>query len=420
MIYDFILHIVWCYDINYFILATKYIYFISNNIFFSSKKMPVEKCDKRITKIVKETDILILGSGLAGLGAAYELKSNKLNYIVLEAQSVPGGRIRSQLMHNSKVICNDKDPKNIVNSGAQWLHGRENLLYKIADEYDLLHSELSEEGLGTYIRNDGFRINDFLVKKVDFIVGQILEECEELTHNSSSEYPPSVGTYLITEFEKRLHLFQSDDDKNIAKQLLDWHIRFQIIDNSCSSVDQISAKSWGSYSFNGESCQAHINFKKSFYDIVDELVDKIGPKNIVLNTEVETIYWSGQFYIPTNNPSDDPKVFVKCKNGDIYIAKTAICTFSLGVLKASIDSLFYPKLPKRYQDAITKLGFGTINKIFLRFENSWWNTSKGFQLIYEFSDYKVLKLNRSINLNCNKKNLLYRILIGQGLYQGLM
>ncbi|MFK8053489.1 MAG: flavin monoamine oxidase family protein [Woeseiaceae bacterium] len=49
----------------------------------------------RCGRVVEEADVIVLGAGLAGLGAALELKKNGLKPLVLEAKNRPGGRIRT-------------------------------------------------------------------------------------------------------------------------------------------------------------------------------------------------------------------------------------------------------------------------------------------------------------------------------------
>lgn len=61
-----------------------------------------------------------------------------------------------------------------------------------------------------------------------------------------------------------------------------------------------------------------------------------------------------------------------------------VCAVPLGVLKASVEKrprtkppiLFTPSLPDVKQDAIAAVGFGLLNKIFLRFDCPFWRTIK--------------------------------------------
>lgn len=324
-------------------------------------------------------DAIILGAGISGLGAATVLENYNLKYLILEAQGKAGGRINTINMINLDDDRKDAS-KSPVDTGAQWLHGRQNCLYELADKNNLLHADLSEEGLGSYVREDGFVFNEYFVKKIDFYIGQILEECEKFAQiDNLEEYPSSVEKFLLKNFEIVLNNLKTDQEKIEAWQLLDWHFRFQIIDNSCLKMSEVSAKNWGQYSFNGESCQSHINIEKGFQSVVNALIRKLGEKRITYLTEVMNIQWNYN-----NN-----KVLIKCSNNINYTANHVIITFSLGVLKERIQKLFIPKLPEFHHELIERIGFGTINKIFLQFDEPWWHPMEGIQLIWEDSNYSV-------------------------------
>jgi spermine oxidase len=108
---------------------------------------------------MKKFDVIIIGAGMAGLGAARTLcQAGRTNFTVLEgtfcinvvnliynlfysAQNYAGGR-----------ACTVRwgDGSTFVENGAQWIHGEHgNPLYKVAQQHNLLSDILSEEGLGT-------------------------------------------------------------------------------------------------------------------------------------------------------------------------------------------------------------------------------------------------------------------------------
>uniref|UniRef100_A0A6E8WDC7 Amine oxidase n=1 Tax=Anopheles coluzzii TaxID=1518534 RepID=A0A6E8WDC7_ANOCL len=323
-------------------------------------------------------DVLILGAGIAGLGAARQLRNSGKSFAILEAQSVPGGRISTKALKKHHTSGKGGHCQ-LVEAGAQWLHGRQNELHEMAKRNGLLREETSEEGLGEFLRDDGFRIDDQLVKRVDFIVGQILEQCEEFAaraaapeRDDAAVYPASLEAFLRDQFRKRTEKDFSAEQKVLAQQLLDWHCRFQIIDNSCLHVSDISAKLWGSYSFNGESCQAHINMRYGFQALVSCLIEEIGAEKIVYNKAICEIRWL----------DGRGKVIVKCTDGTIYCCQHLLVTFSLGVLKDTMDQLFQPNLPVSYSRSIRSIGYGTIDKIFLQFEEPWWGKAEGIQLVW--------------------------------------
>lgn len=109
------------------------------------------------------------------------------------------------------------------------------------------------EGEGIYVRDDGLRMEKHLIREVDDLVRDTLEECEKYVNinDAECEIPDSIGTII-----QKL-IVQSINSKNetsimkkMREELLDWNIRFLLIDNSCSSLDNLSAKYWGKFQVN--------------------------------------------------------------------------------------------------------------------------------------------------------------------------
>lgn len=344
-------------------------------------------------------DILILGGGLAGLGAAIQIKNSESNngkkysFRILEAQDQVGGRVKShKLFQFSKsknhINIDEKNQRETnegarlsgVDIGAQWLHGRDNFLYAIAERYRLLSAHETEEGLGSFFYENCKQIDSFFVKKVDFHIGQLLHECEQFTKTKST-HPKSVGHFLRDRFQQFTDNLDNPHDKAVAKDLFDWHMRFQLIDNSCLSLDHLSAKYWGKYSLNGESHQAHYSFTNGFHTVVECLINELGSDLIHCNKEIFEICINDNRN-KVNNNRRPANITVKCCDGSVYRANIVLVTFSLGVLKKKHDQLFRPPLPRNIKTAIESIGFQTINKIFLEFNTPWWNELDGIQLVF--------------------------------------
>jgi len=64
---------------------------------------------------------------------------------------------------------------------------------------------------------------------------------------------------------------------------------------------------------------------------------------------------------------------VQCENGKMINAEHIICTLPLGVLKRTAQDLFEPSLPAYKLEAINRLMFGTVDKIFLEYERPFLN-----------------------------------------------
>lgn len=187
-------------------------------------------------------DVLVLGAGLAGLGASIAMTSSgenglEMSYLILEAQNQAGGRVKSEKLlewDSCKRKSRGKGDQHnhVVDIGAQWLHGRNNFLYSISEKYKLLTSYQSEEGLGCFYYENCDQIDPKLVEKVQFQIGQMLEECEQFSKNINTKlFPKSVGHFLRERFYKFVDSLE-DSERKQAINLFDWHLRFQMIDNS--------------------------------------------------------------------------------------------------------------------------------------------------------------------------------------------
>ena len=97
---------------------------------------------------------------------------------------------------------------------------------------------------------------------------------------------------------------------------------------------------------------------------------------VLMNKSVINVKW--------NPESDDERVIVCCKDGSVYNAHHVICTASLGVLKKHHETLFIPQLPEVKRKAIECIGFGTIGKIYLEFEKTFWPTDVNVWCGYSF------------------------------------
>jgi N1-acetylpolyamine oxidase len=96
--------------------------------------------------------------------------------------------------------------------------------------------------------------------------------------------------------------------------------------------------------------------------IIDEIAKPLVEAGaIALETVVTRVDW-------TRNP-----VVIETSGGN-FTAREVVCTFPLGVLKdSSKDALFVPNLPADKQDAIERLGFGMLDKMFAIYSRPWWN-----------------------------------------------
>jgi Flavin containing amine oxidoreductase. len=151
---------------------------------------------------------------------------------------------------------------------------------------------------------------------------------------------------------------------------IDYCFRFQIIDNSCTSLYNLSAKAWGQYEFCGGD--DYINLTQGFSSVIDTMEKQIPSHLIRYQCPVEQILWrdsNDQVNDLCNGDTIDgnsiekdtftngigeevEEIIVKCEDGTIYRTKHVVVTASLGYLKENQNRLFVPRLPQHWSQVM--------------------------------------------------------------------
>eukprot|EP00249_Psilotum_nudum_P005943 c19340_g1_i1 orf=52-1938(-) len=379
--------------------------------------------------VTKKPRIVIVGAGMAGLAAAYQLQrlscadNSCFDLIVLEASQRIGGR-----------ICTAKFGGDQLELGATWIHGIGG-----SPVYDIVRKVGALKGNTPWERQDGLP-RKALVKAeggltidhgiMEPIVNMYKKLMSELRHKGVSDKSDcknrSVGVFLrdslndfmskqanITEIErsilssKKLHhnnqLCCIDSFgwnwRSLQDGIFSMHEfmeRVLTAASTLSDLDLAAEKEYQEYS--GE----HITIGKGYVSVLNYLASCLPFGTIQFGKKVEKFVWS-----PTQ-PSSIAPVALYCEDGSVIEADHVIITVSLGVLKAGTlrdclcvsvpgklagsgakgrhasrpvhdfamaiangnesHQLFQPPLPSWKTEAISRLGFGVVNKLFLQLD----------------------------------------------------
>lgn len=301
----------------------------------------------------KYYQVVIVGAGISGLSAAKTLHDNGVtDIVILEAQNKPGGRISSVKFEES-----------FLELGAQWIHGEKNEVFRICQANGLLTQEYSCEGEGLYLRENGQEVDKNVVREVDDIIKDILENCENyISCNGENDIPHSIGQELVKKFNDYLESCKKDtlEVKKLKKDLFDWHNRFQLIDNSCSDLHNLSARAWGLFKFCGGN--DYINFRNGYSSLIDFLTHYFPADLIRCNTPVKKIEWTKSIQVDEpldsklkSNYNDlDCNIKITCENGETTSCQHVIVTSSLGFLKHNHKKMFHPPLPSYLSEVSTQ------------------------------------------------------------------
>jgi len=347
---------------------------------------------------MESSAIVIIGAGMAGLSAAERLLTRGFtNVTVLEGQGRVGGRIHTQKYGESSIEM-----------GAQWIHGElANPVFELACKHDLVDlgsiGEAKRKDLSFYLSTGQF-ICPSVIRETCMVLDNIFNEAtkfaRELIPLKQSEQE-TVGAYVQDSFCKHLKTSSdSDDVKKMKEGLLNWRLTMEKTENACASVYDMSLYTWGEYI----ECagQEAVELSRGYQPILDLILKNIPDSCFRLNTRVKQIIWNEK---SEDAVDDTPRCRVITDGDETFLADHVIVTSSLGYLKAHSAALFQPALPQSKLSAIKRLGFGTVNKIYLEFEKPFWSPAcGGIQFAWLPEDHLSLKCLEQLDSSVDYDN----------------
>ena len=275
------------------------------------------------------TEVIVVGAGIAGLGAARSLADQGAKVTVLEAKPRIGGRLYTDFSMGAPFEY-----------GAGWIHGPspDNPTKQLADAVNAQTIVTDNDNMIVF-DDEGEELDDEELEEIDEDWSDILEKVDE-------------------ELELR-------DTRSLRQAVSDL---FPSALNDEGLVWALSA--YTEFATGGpiENLSAVLHDDDDAFDLPDVVVttgyDKIlGPLaeglDIRLSTNVQTIEYG----------EDGATVYTD--QGD-FEADYVVCSLPLGVLKAGTVT-FDPPLPSDYRKNIEKIGFGSVTKIAFKFEQPFWD-----------------------------------------------
>ncbi|UTW59878.1 FAD-dependent oxidoreductase [Kordiimonas sp. SCSIO 12603] len=291
----------------------------------ASKAFTTRLSTKATSKNIKGKTIIVIGAGIAGLSAAQTLKDQGAKVIVLEAGNYVGGRIKTDVSMGAPFEY-----------GAGWIHGpsNNNPIQQLAKQVNASTFVTKDDNLEVFDIEEG-SIPDAEYERIDDLYERLVEELYYKVNRSDQRSIKEV----INDIDPSIL------QDPIAKWLLSAFVEFDI----GAGIEDISAAlAFADEAFKGDD----VIFTNGYDSILQPLMDGL---DIHLNNPVRSVSYS--------------KSGVQVNE---YTADYAICTVPLGVLKAN-HIKFTPSLPATLEEAISELGFGTVTKIALKFEDAFWD-----------------------------------------------
>ncbi|XVF35019.1 hypothetical protein REPUB_Repub18cG0109000 [Reevesia pubescens] len=352
--------------------------------------------------MAKKPRIVIIGAGMAGLTAANKLYTSTSSKDFFELFVVEGGtRIGGRI--NTSEFGGDR-----IEMGATWIHGiGGSPVHKIAQEIHALESDKPWECMDGFsdepktIAEGGFGLNASIVdpistlfkKLMDFAQGKLTEDSagsgDVCYYNFAAKAAAkgcarnggfgkqSIGAFLrqgldaywdSSKDREELREHGTWSRKLLEEAIFAMHENTQRTYTSAGDLLTLDFEAESEYRmFPGEE----ITISKGYLSVIEYLASVLPPGVILLGRKVSSIEWQpeGHQSVEMANGYDSSPVKIHFCDGSVMLADHVIVTVSLGVLKAGTcqdSGMFNPPLPSFKTDAISRLGYGVVNKLFLQ------------------------------------------------------
>lgn len=305
--------------------------FIKSVLISSSAVALAARFGIRDAKALEGISVIVIGAGIAGLGAANLLRKNGANVTVLEAKSHIGGRLLTDWSMGAPFEV-----------GAGWIHGpsTDNPTKQLADAIGAKYVVTDDEN-SVYFDIEGYEYDE---DEVERIVDAWEGVLEYIDNNFEANDPRS----LLQAIKDYRPAYLNDPG-------IMWAFSAFTEFSKGGAIEKLSAPlfNWDE-AFDG----ADVVVTTGYDQILKPLADGV---DIKLSHIVSAVEYDAE-----------DGVTVTTDNG-AFEADYCICAVPLGVLKAN-KIKFDPELPGGYKSSIGKIGFGSVTKLALKFDEPFWDT----------------------------------------------
>ena len=319
---------------------------------------PSAEFDPKLTEGHKMS-VCVVGAGIAGIGAARQLKALGHKVVVLEASDRPGGRVDTREFEMPEADKSDRAAV-VADLGGSILSGTKgNPLCVVAKQLGIKPHVVNAD-CPLYNEN-GELVDASIDSRVEANFNKILESLSYYreTFDLTVANKMSLGFELEKRIMNELETVHDSELKDKERQTYDWHMANLEFANA-ARCDDLSLRQWDQddpYDFTGD----HVVIPGGNARLVDGLTKDL---KIWYNHRVKGITSAASF--------GATGVIVHCEDSVDIVADVVLVTVPLGVLKMQ-KIAFVPALPTRKLQAIQNINFGILNKVIMVFPERFWD-----------------------------------------------
>ncbi|KAF2716961.1 amine oxidase [Polychaeton citri CBS 116435] len=306
----------------------------------------------------KQIHVGIVGAGFAGLRCADVLLKHGCKVTILEARNRVGGRV-AQSNHLG----------HLVDLGPNWIHGTDdNPIMELARETGTkLHAWDEQQAA---FNSDGALMGLDEANEFGQLIWDdgLISDAFKYSNESSNSIDPQRS--LFDYFKEKVASMFDDLPAETAKEK-----RAKLLQMLHSWGAYVGSPVWRQSLrfFWLEECIEGENpfVAETYHKILDAVAKSaLASADIKYNTVVRNIQYAAR-----NSESDEsPLQTMETQDGEHLGFDEVVVTVPLGCLKKqAID--FNPALPPRLSSAISNIGYGALDKVYITFPSAFWNTA---------------------------------------------
>ncbi|PSR81541.1 hypothetical protein BD289DRAFT_454753 [Coniella lustricola] len=317
---------------------------------------PVAQRSAKRSTTCRQTEVVVLGAGVAGITAAQALHNASISdFVIVDRNDYVGGR-----MHHTTFGDKGDGTPYVVELGANWIQGLhasdpgapENPVWTFSKKWNVSNEYSDYDSILTYDETGANNYTD------------VLDEYDD----ASDVAVANAGTILIenlqdTSARAGFSVVGWKPKEDMHKAAVEWWNWDWDAGYSMDKSSFVFGVTGDNVTFN--QFGDNDNFVIDQYGFNKWLVGEASTflaandSRLLLNTNVTKVAYS------------DSGVTAHFTDGECVEAQYAICTFALGVLQNDVVE-FEPELPGWKQEAIDQFQMGTYTKIFYQFNETFW------------------------------------------------
>lgn len=305
----------------------------------------ISPIDYKYFSIPFKENVIIIGAGISGIGAAHHLQNLGVQIQIVEARDRIGGR-----------IWDDKSLGVTVGKGAHIITGViNNPLTVIAEQAGVKMRFINHEKFDLYDDN-GSCTSVAVDQRVEFHFNAMLDAVAQWRKGQTQD---------INLYDKLLEMHNTFLEETALKftekeeNLLQFHI--SNLEYACgSNLRSVSSLHWDQNDIYPQFAGDHTILQCGYMALLEKAIQK-NNLNISFKKIIKKIDYSGD------------NVVITTTEGEQLISSKVLLTVPLAVLKNEKIE-FIPPLPQKKTWALRNLGAGLIEKIVLQFPTRFWDS----------------------------------------------